>query len=155
MPTKHEINRSFLSQLNEPERSEALENYDEEYADGYEKSLSIEEALSRSFEWSKSKQGYSRWDKICEKLEYNAYPFKTKTMKHEVILNKKQPKQMTITDAPNGCYLTVDHELTLLKTLDGQVINLETMKVWDKNCSGMSNPCRILETGESITINIK
>jgi hypothetical protein len=175
MPTKHEINRSFLSQLNEPERSEALENYDKKYAVHSDSAINVYNALYNSFDFHKTKQGSRYWSNIASNVFNETYPFKTKTtddkdhfkwdksnfidtiktnqtMKHEVILNSKQPKQMTIADAPNGFYLEANG-LFFIKTISGCLVKLN-----DCNDSAILNStalCRILEPGESITINIK
>jgi hypothetical protein len=77
MPTKHEINRSFLSQLNEPERSEALENYSTLFAElpNHNTANSVASAVMVSFDWSKSRQGHEYWSIINDNLENNNYEF--------------------------------------------------------------------------------
>jgi hypothetical protein len=71
-------------------------------------------------------------------------------MKHEVILNKKQPKQMTIADVPNGCFFECEGRVFLKAKDTVYDLSLGTFVPYDNTFK-----CRILEPGESITINIK
>ena len=61
----------FFEQLREPERSEAIANYDENYTDTIPSSLSF--ALLLGFDWCKSKQGNSYWDKLYISINNNTY----------------------------------------------------------------------------------
>jgi hypothetical protein len=62
----------FFEQLREPERSEAIANYDESYSNQIPKSLV--EALEEGFEWEKSSQGLSYWEEeIYHPIDYGSY----------------------------------------------------------------------------------
>ena len=61
----------FFEQLKEPERSEAIKNYNE----GRSKTipLNLHGALDSGFEWDKSKQGPSYWDNLYNSIRDNTY----------------------------------------------------------------------------------
>lgn len=56
----------FFEQLREPERSEAIENYDEDYPKNVP--LTLRRALVSGFEWGKSKQGCEYWDELYNSI---------------------------------------------------------------------------------------
>ena len=58
---RHIATMKFFEQLKEPERSEAIENYDESYSCVPD---TITEAISHGFDWAKSKQGLKYWENI-------------------------------------------------------------------------------------------
>jgi len=60
----------FFNELKEPERSEAIENYDE---NRYGIPSSLGNALSNGFTWGKSKQGYNYWNDIRDSIRNNTY----------------------------------------------------------------------------------
>jgi hypothetical protein len=61
----------FFEQLKEPERSEAIANYDENYTDTIPSSLSV--ALLLGFAWDKSKKVHSYWDNLYKSIRDNTY----------------------------------------------------------------------------------
>ena len=61
----------FFEQLREPERSEAIENYDEYYSKTVP--LNLYRAVSAGFQWGKSKQGYEYWAKLYLSINNNTY----------------------------------------------------------------------------------
>lgn len=61
----------FFNELKEPERSEAIENYDEKYKNDIPSELN--NALTNGFDWGKSKQGYKYWNDIRDSIENNTY----------------------------------------------------------------------------------
>lgn len=60
----------FFNELKEPERSEAIENYDE---NRYGIPSKLNNALTNGFDWGKSKQGYKYWNDIRDSIENNTY----------------------------------------------------------------------------------
>ena len=66
----------FFEQLREPERSEAIENYNESH---YGIPLSLSNALLNGFSWGDSAQGYAYWDKIHSSIKDNNYFKKPET----------------------------------------------------------------------------
>lgn len=67
----------FFNMLNEPERSQAIANYDE-------KSLmknpeNISDALYGAFLWGNTKEGAIYWSEICRSIQNNTYNFKNRT----------------------------------------------------------------------------
>ena len=73
---RYMVTMNFFEQLKEPERSEAIENYDETYSCVPD---TITEAISHGFDWAKSKQGYKYWNNIRYSIEYNTYFKKPET----------------------------------------------------------------------------
>lgn len=66
--------REYLEMLNEPERSEAIENTKKDINDeSY--SNSTNECLLGAFIWEETKQGNSYWYNIYNKLKNNTYKF--------------------------------------------------------------------------------
>lgn len=60
----------FFNELKEPERSQAIENYDE---NRYGIPSKLNNALTNGFDWGKSKQGYKYWNDIRDSIENNTY----------------------------------------------------------------------------------
>lgn len=60
----------FFNELKEPEKSEAIENYDENL---YGIPSNLDEALLDGFNWEKSKQGYKYWNDISDSIINNTY----------------------------------------------------------------------------------
>jgi hypothetical protein len=66
----------FFEQLREPERSQAIEKYNEYYSKTIP--LNLHEALASGFEWDKSKQGRLYWGTLYKSTDNNTY-FKEET----------------------------------------------------------------------------
>lgn len=64
------VTMKFFNELKEPERSEAIENYDE---NRYGIPSKLNNALTNGFDWGKSKQGYKYWNDIRDSIEDNTY----------------------------------------------------------------------------------
>lgn len=64
------VTMKFFYELKEPERSQAIENYDE---NRYGIPSSLGNALSTGFTWGNSKQGYKYWNDIRDSIENNTY----------------------------------------------------------------------------------
>lgn len=64
----------MVGKLNEPERSEALDNFDESEFIILD-DMSISDCLSYGFDWTESKQGFEYWDKIDAQISTNTYKF--------------------------------------------------------------------------------
>ncbi len=64
------VTMKFFEQLREPERSQAIENYDE---NRYGIPSKLNNALTNGFDWGKSKQGYKYWNDIRDSIENNTY----------------------------------------------------------------------------------
>jgi hypothetical protein len=61
----------FFEQLREPERSEAIANYDEDWSDSTPKDLAT--ALDCGFEWSATEQKHLYWSEIKDNIKNNTY----------------------------------------------------------------------------------
>lgn len=66
--------RDYLEMLNEPERSEAIENTPENRLKSIQFN-STEDSLIIAFDWESSIQGHDYWNDIHNKLCYNTYKF--------------------------------------------------------------------------------
>ena len=61
----------FFEQLREPERSEAIENYNEDYSKTVP--LNLHGALLLGFAWDKTKKVHSYWDNLYKSIRDNTY----------------------------------------------------------------------------------
>jgi hypothetical protein len=67
----------FYDQLNEPECSEAKENWDYSFCSiSLPRNLIV--SLQDGFNWEDTKQGYQYWQEICTKLTTHRYKFEIK-----------------------------------------------------------------------------
>lgn len=61
--------KDYLEELPEPQRSEALQNYDDQkplMEEGDESAENLRQAVSRAFIWSQTPQGVGYWSKISK-----------------------------------------------------------------------------------------
>lgn len=63
----------FFEQLREPERSEAIANYDEDYGSGTKVPKDLAEAINYGFEWSSTKQEHEYWMVIKDEIVSGIY----------------------------------------------------------------------------------
>lgn len=63
----------FFEQLREPERSEAIANYDEDYGSGTKVPKDLAEAINYGFEWSSTKQEHEYWMVIKDEIMSGIY----------------------------------------------------------------------------------
>lgn len=76
MTERKRVTLEFFEQLREPERSEAIDNFDEGYSGIVPKSES--ESLQLGFNWRESPQEEDYWDEIDDRLfdgSYHTKPF--------------------------------------------------------------------------------
>jgi|LakMenEpi03Aug12_release.lakeMendotaPanAssembly.Ray.scaffolds.fasta_scaffold827917_2 hypothetical protein len=62
----------FFNQLREPERNQAIANYNEEY-DYMKIPDNLFIALEYGFSWEDSNEGHNYWENICGNIEDNSY----------------------------------------------------------------------------------
>ena len=71
--------KEWLEMLNEPERSEALENTNIYL---FEKVNECKDAICMAFDWDKSPQKENYWYNIYLQLKYNTYKFNHENKLH-------------------------------------------------------------------------
>lgn len=75
--------KEWLEMLNEPERSEALDNCDNDYPyTGHAECESLYDSLSDGFIYYKTPQGHNYWQKIYNSLKNNTYKFNNENKLH-------------------------------------------------------------------------
>ncbi len=100
----------FFNMLNEPERTLAIANYQENYDRDTPKT--VRQSVLWGFDWEESAQGNDYWDDIDRKLLYERYNLKTEPMEQQskldymisVIQARKEGKTIIKTDKNNGIY---------------------------------------------------
>lgn len=75
----------FYDQLNEPERSEAKQNWDYDRAKHVQVRVEIHNCIFAGFVWSKTKQGEEYWLNIDMQLHNKEYRFKNNSSKFKDI----------------------------------------------------------------------
>jgi hypothetical protein len=71
MTERKRVTLEFFSQLKEPERSQAIENFDEGTSNKTPSCLA--NAVFFCINWTDSPQGWDYWDKIHESIRDNTY----------------------------------------------------------------------------------
>lgn len=66
MTKRERLTRQWFNKLNEPFRSQAIANYDEDFSDVEPQGMI--EAMINGFDWDKSKQGDKYWDDLFKEI---------------------------------------------------------------------------------------